>query len=120
MMRDLSTLNHSRSVPVSPAMQWSSPGFGRMEHSAPPLGAFGRFETNYARGNYVGDGGSFETTPTGRRCIYKPIHILIHTLSQSLRNRSHVSISLRGININCLYDKNMNSLGTNLKTTDTC
>ncbi|KAG0579924.1 hypothetical protein KC19_4G135200 [Ceratodon purpureus] len=67
MMRDLSAMNRSRSVPASPAMQWSSgTGFGRMEHSAPPFGAFGPFGTSYSRGgNYVGDAGNFETAPTG-------------------------------------------------------
>lgn len=80
MVRDLSTMNHSRSVPPSPAMQWSSsPGFGRMEHSAPPFGAFdsappfgafGPFGTSYTRGgNYVGDARNFETTLAGRRYI---------------------------------------------------
>lgn len=79
MMRDLAAMNRSRSVPASPAMQWSSsPGFGRMEHSAPPFGAFGPCGTSYTRGgNYAGDAGSFETAPTGRRCIFvliEPVH----------------------------------------------
>lgn len=69
MMRDLGAMNYSRSVPVSPAVHWSSsPGFGRMEHPTPPSGIFGRFETSYGRGgSYAGDAGNFEATPTGRR-----------------------------------------------------
>jgi hypothetical protein len=81
MVRDLSAMNHSRSVPPSPAMQWSSsPGFARMEHSAPPFGAFGPFGTSYTRGgNYVGDARNFETALAGRRYIYvliEPVHAL--------------------------------------------
>ena len=73
MIRDLSAISRSRSLPASPAVPWSSgPEFGRMDHSAPPLGAFGHFEANYARGNYVGDAGNFETAPAGR-CISVPI-----------------------------------------------
>jgi len=68
MMRDLSAMNYSRSVPASPGVHWSSsPGFGRMEPPTPLPGIFGRFETNYGRGNYAGDGGNFEATPTGKK-----------------------------------------------------
>jgi len=100
MMRNLSAMNYSRSVPNSLGVHWaSSPGFGRMEHPAPLPGIFGRFETSYGRGSYAGDAGNFEAALTGKRYTsnrYMPSKFII-------TEQEPIPTSLREISISCIF-----------------